>query len=177
MTDVKKGTDWLADKLKAGDRGDWCETTTTRFSFRHETPRLVQPRQELTHAEILFGDLKDARNQLHASLAVDVLSIRLRARDMKRKGKLVETWLRGSFIRRIIERPKPTREGVSHDRYSVLLAFLLRQGLVESDNHNGYRWKTEYKHLPARAAWLVDLIRREGELRHVAAASRYMLID
>jgi hypothetical protein len=137
----------------------------------------VQPPGTLTDTQQLLNNIDDARTQLQASVLVEVMSVRLQFRDMKHKGKLVETWLHGSFIRRIIERSKPTREGVSHDRYSILIAFLLNHGIIESDNRNGYRWRENYRSLPARAEWLTNLLRREGEMRRVSAERRFVVFE
>ena len=175
MTNSKKGKDWLKAKLKEGNRF-WHEPQTTRFSFRHEVGRLRPPPNAPTDADALFGSLTEARNQIHASEAINILSVRIEARDMKHRGRLVETWLRGSLIRRIIERSKPNREGVSHDRYCILIGFLLSNGLVEPDR-NGWRWQEKFRHMPARADWLIDLIRREGELRQVATPTRFVFLE
>jgi hypothetical protein len=169
---------WLADKLKQGRDSLWHEPQTQRYSFTHGAPRLVQAPGTRNDAGALADDIAGARHELSANLVVDLLSIRIRARDMKHRGKLVETWLRGSLIRRVIERPKPNRIGVDHNRYSCLIGFLVHRGIAESDgNRNGYRWTDAYRHLPARADWLVGYIRREGELRLPSADRRYTFED
>lgn len=195
----KKGKQWLAVKLRdQAERGGtspsggnrlWHEPETQTFSFRRmfgrpalsdTAPPQGRSAKQRTHAElldVLLGDAEGARQQLRAGEVIDLLSVRFRARDMKRRGKLVETWLRGSLLKRVILRTKPTREGISHDRYSLLMMFLMHRGVAEPDERNGYRWCEGFTQLPKRAEWLVELVRVEGELRHVAASQRFVVCE
>jgi hypothetical protein len=164
---------WLRDKLAEGKQEVWRDASTQRFDWSTFRARLVEPTGERTDAGNVADDLAATRSELRADIVIDILSIRVRARDTKRRGRLVETWLRGSLIRRIIERPKPNRDGISHSRYPVLISFLCAQGIAKPDDRGGYVWHPDFKHLRDRAGWLVTLIRREGELRRVEPTRRY----
>ncbi len=172
----KKGKDWLAAKIKEGNRL-WHEPKTTRFSFVREAGHLRQPHYSRTDYEMLFGNDSEARDHLRAADAIELLSIRFQVADMRRRGQTVETWIRGSYLRRLIERRKPNREGISHDRYSIIMIFLQHRQLAEPDGRNGYQWREAFHRLPQRADWLLNLVRREGELRHLASQQRYMVLD
>lgn len=159
----------LQEHIEAGANRLMSEVSRTRFDFRHVNARLVD-----THTgKIIAGAPDNLRAELRSNEAINMLSIRVEVRDNKRRGKLMETWLRCALIQRVITRVKPTREGISHDRYTVLIAYLVARGLVEPDQRNGYQWTDAYKSLARRADWLIELTRREGELHHARAAARF----
>lgn len=175
-----KGKDWLRLKLSEGANRLWQEPTRTTFGFRAPNGRLIDTRNpDAMHAERererAATDGSEARARLKTSDAIAMLSVRVVARDWNRKGREVETWLRCALIRRMIERDKPTRDGVGHDRYQILIAFLVANGIATTDGKNGYAWTTDYKTLNRRAEWLVELTHRAGEMHHMKAAHRYSI--
>lgn len=172
----RKGKEWLALKLKDGASRLWHEPSRHRFGFRIENAVVIDTRNpQPARSELgqLADDAEALRKSLRSSDAIAMLSVRVVARDWKRRGREVETWLRCALIRRLIERPKPTREGIGHDRYSILIAFMVAHGIAESDRHNGYQWTEEYKSLRRRGEWLAALAHREGDLRNARSAYRY----
>lgn len=177
----RKGTDWLRLKLKDGASRLWSEPSRTTFGFRSPEARLIDPRnpkaQTLTRNEAAHhaDDSAYLRQSLRTNDAIAMLSIRVVARDWKRRGREVETWLRCALIRRMVERAKPTREGIGHDRYSILIAYLVAAGVAQPDDRNGYEWADDYKSLRARAEWLQQLTHRAGELRNARSAHRYSI--
>lgn len=185
----KKGLPWLRDKLAErkgasqpgdGDGSVWRQATGERHHFRAFEARLVTKPKPDTRTEIQrrADELHDARQaHLSENLVTDLLSVRVRARDMRHKGRVVETWIRGVTLRRVIERAKPTREGVSHDRYSVLAAWLMQNGLTEQDGRHGYRWTREYTSVRKRAEWVVAVLRRDGEMRRLPGPKRYQMLE
>lgn len=174
----KKGKEWLALKLKDGASRLWHEPSRQRFGFRINNATVIDTRNPQP-ARSELGQMADEaealRKSLRSSDAIAMLSVRVVARDWKRRGRLVETWLRCALIRRLIERAKPTREGIGHDRYSILIAFLVAHGVAEPDQRNGYQWTQEYKTLSRRAEWLAQLTHREGDLRNPRSAYRYSI--
>jgi hypothetical protein len=174
----RKGKEWLAVKLREGASRLWNEPTRTTFGFKLNEARVIDTRNP-PPARSELGQLADEaealRKSLRSSDAIAMLSIRVTAKDWKRRGRTVETWLRCALIRRLIERPKPTREGIGHDRYSILIAYLVAAGVAEPDRRNGYQWTVDYKHLRARADWLAALAHREGDMRNLRSAHRYSI--
>jgi hypothetical protein len=179
MTDEpKKGKEWLSLKLREGASRLWHEPSRQRFGFRFNDASVIDTRNPQP-ARSELGQMADEaeaiRKSLRASDAIAMLSIRVTARDWKRRGRTVETWLKCSLIRRLIERPKPTRERIGHDRYSILISFLVAHGIAEPDVRNGYVWTPQYKTLSRRAEWLAELTHREGDLRNLRSAHRYSI--
>jgi hypothetical protein len=166
---------WLDRKLAEtnGKQEVWREATTHRFTWQGFNARLVQPDGQRTELGQMADDIATARRELRADLVIDLLSIRVRAKDRKRKGRLVETWLRGSMLRRLIELPRPSRFGFSHERYPIACGFLVAQGIAKRHTDGGLVWHDDFKHLRSRAEWLLNLVRREGELRRVDGRYEY----
>jgi hypothetical protein len=177
---IPKLRELIADrKAQNKEPGAWQPATSQRLDFRSFTAKLATPdeRTPLQRRADARHDFK--QEHLSELLTLDLLSVRVMARDRKHKGKVVECWLRGVLLRRIIERTKPTRAGIGHDRYTVAIALLVNQGIAEPDpsGANGYVWTDEYKRLPARAGWLIDFVRREGDVRRLAGHSRYQVYE
>jgi hypothetical protein len=175
----RKGKEWLALKLREGASRLWHEPTRTGFGFRSFAEARVidsrNPQPARPELAQMADEAEALRKSLRSSDAIAMLSIRVVARDWRKRGRTVETWLKCSLIRRLIERPKPTREGIGHDRYSILIAYLVAAGLAEPDSRNGYQWTQDYKTLRARAEWLAQLTHREGDLRNLRSAHRYSI--
>jgi hypothetical protein len=159
--------------------GAWQPATSQRLDFRGFTAKLVEPdtRTPLQRRADERHDFK--QEHLSEQLVCDLLSVRVKARDRKHRGKIVECWLRGVLLRRIIEKTNPNRTGTNTNKYSVAIALLVSHGIAEPlpSGANGYRWTEDYRRLPARAGWLIDYLRREGEMRRLAAHSRYELYE
>lgn len=179
----QRGYEWLRLKLLDGASRLWREPETTRFDWRVGNPVLVNtkapPSPPMTWAQEYFAESDAAKLGLKASEAVAMMSIRIRAKDHTRRGRVVETWLRCELIRRQIIRLYPTRDGVSHDRYSILIAFLVHSGIAQHRANGtwGYEWTPAYKTMKARADWLLELASRAGELRNPKGAQKYTLLD
>lgn len=175
----RKGKDWLRLKLHDGASRLWSEPSRTTFGFRIGEARVIDTRNpqpiSRREAEQNADDASYIRQSLRTNDAISMLSIRVVARDWKRRGREVETWLRCDLIRRTVVRVKPTREGIGHDRYSILIAFLVAHGIAQPDNRNGYEWTDDYKTIRARADWLATLAHGAGELRNAKSAHRYSI--
>jgi hypothetical protein len=166
-------------KAEGKETGTWQPATSQRLDFRGFTAKLVEP-DKRTDIQRRADERHDFKGEhLSELLALDVLSIRVKARDRKHKGKAVECWLRGVLLRRIIEKTRPNRIGIGHDKYSVAIALLVNQGIAEPDpsGASGYMWAEKYKRLPARAAWLIEFVRQEGDVRRLAGHSRYHVYE
>jgi hypothetical protein len=182
MTDTtpNKRKAWLRDRLRKGRESTWSDATRKRFDWRTFDAHLVEPGTHTnSHAQELANDHANGRERMSEALTLDLLSICIRGRDMRRRGKPIECWLRAQFLRRIIERVKPSREGFDHNKYGVAMSLLCRHGLAQPDpsGANGYEWTGEYSRLTARAEWLLDYAKREGEVRRLAGHTRYELTD
>lgn len=173
----KKGKAWLADKLKQSAGNVWREPDSVVMDWKGVSARLVSttPQHEgLTPSGVNVD--AEARAELRASDIVALMSIRLRAVDRRSpKRRLLETWLSGTQLQRLVVRPRPTREGIGHDRYSVMIQFLQREGLAMRDG-NGYKWTPAFTSMCSRAEWLTDTLRGRGEIR-TQREGRYTLLD
>lgn len=175
----KRGREWLANKLSEASESIWHEPETKRFSFRSLDARVIDTRKpQPARSEFQARCEADntARHELKASDAIALLSVRVRAYDRKQK-RFVESWLRLALLKRIIERYEISRDGVSHDRYSVAMAYLCAHGIAEPhpNGANGYRWQSGYTSLRDRAEWLMRIAHDKGELKNVRSAHRYSI--
>ena len=164
MSEIAKGKGWLAERLAAVGNGKvWRDAKLTLFErgvavMAEAVPDSTSPRERLTNSEV-----------------VQCYSVRLRARDNATR-KIVETWLRGVTLQRIVIRARPTRDGISHDRYTVIMQWLCREGVVVRTTGPGYAWAEAFGTMASRAEWLIDTLRNKGEIR-VSAHGRFILMD
>jgi hypothetical protein len=158
--------------------GAWQPAQTQQHAFKVPSARIATP-DNRTDLQRRADERHDAREQLSNDLALDLLSVRIQARDRKHRGKIVECWVRGQLLRRIVEKPSPNRDGMSHDKYSVAIALLVSRGIAEAlpSGANGYRWTHDYERIGRRADWLVGFVRREGEMRKMNGPQRYQVFD
>lgn len=174
---AKKGKVWLSEKLQQSIGGVWHEPDSNVMEWRGISARLVTntPAHEGLTPSGINADA-DARAELRATDIVALMSIRLRAIDRhSSKRHILETWLSGTQLQRLVVRPRPTREGIGHDRYSVMIQFLQREGLAMRDG-NGYKWAPAFTSMCSRAEWLTDTLRSRGEIR-TQREGRYTLLD
>lgn len=175
----KKGLPWLLDKLAEGkDAGAWQDSTTTRHEFKGFNARLVTPDTRTT-IQKLANEQYDARKAMNNTMLIDLMSIRIQARDRKRKGRVVETWLTARFIWRILDRVQPSRAGFGHDKYSAAMLLLVHEGIAmpHPSGRDGYTWTHGYQHIGQRATWLVDFARRAGEMRKMSGPQRFEVFE
>ena len=112
-------------------------------------------------------------------MLIDLMSIRIQARDRKRKGRTVETWLTARFIWRILDRRQPSRAGLSHDKYAVAMMLLTHEGIAmpHPSGRDGYEWAHGFTHAGQRATWLIDFVRRAGQMRKLSGPQRFELFE
>ena len=175
----KKGLPWLRDKLAEGKQANaWADSTTERHGFQAPGARLVQ-RDTRTDIQRLANEQYDARQTMNNTMLIDLMSIRIQARDRKRRGRVVETWLTARFIWRILDRVQPSRAGFGHDKYSAAMLLLVHEGVAmpHPSGRDGYAWAHGFQHIGQRATWLIDFVRRAGQMRKLSGPQRYELFE
>lgn len=118
-----------------------------------------------------------ARKELTNTELINYYSLSIRARDKANPRKVYETRLAGWQLRKVITcEPYPTRRAVAmnHDKYSVLLAYLCKCGIA-CRSRNGYRWTSDYVRMAARAEWLIEHLKRKGEMRNYIEGKWHIL--
>ena len=154
--------DWK-DKLSSVGRGIWREVKDARSFMLQGEPVLMEDDSGVRPID------KDeaSRKELTNNDIVHLYAIRIRAKDNHAPRRIVETWLSGSLLKRIlIMSPYPTRKDarVSHDKYQIVMGYLLKRGIVVH-YANGYRWADDMQSMNSRAEWLVATLKREGQMR------------
>lgn len=171
----------LIEQRQQRGEGDsmWTDSRTVRHEFRGFNAKLAteDTRSPLQRKADSYEDAREM--VLSNSALIDVMSIRILARDRKRKGKIVEAWVRARFLARVIERVSPSRDGLSHSRYTIAMMLLCNEGVAmpHPDGRDGYMWTPAHKSILTRTQWLVDYTRRVGEFRKTSAAQRYQVLD
>jgi hypothetical protein len=176
---ITKLRELIAERKGQGsDSGAWQPATSQRLDFRGFTAKLVTP-DDRTDIQRRADEWHDTIKGLSNELALDLLSVRVQARDRKRRGKVVECWIRGQLLRRIIERVSPNRHGINTAKYSVAIALLCKEGIAEPlpSGANGYQWTADYQRIGQRAGWLVDYVKTKGEMRKLSGPQRYDVFE
>lgn len=162
------------DKLKNVGAGIWSEVKDARAFFRNGEPALM--REDETGVSTVNAD-EYARKELSANDIVYMYSLRIRAKDTQNPRRVVETWLTGSLLKRIlVMAPYPTRKNgkINHDKYVVAMAYLMKEGVVVRWG-NGYRWGAGYEQVSSRADWLVGTLKNKGHIRNKVGGRYYIL--
>ena len=162
------------DKLKNVGGGIWEEVKDVRAFFRDGTPALLGE-DDKGISEV--NREAYARKELSANDIIYMYSMRIRAKDSHSPRRIVETWLTGSLLKRIIVMsPYPTRRDarVNHDKYVIAMQWLSKNGIVVRWG-NGYRWAVGFEQVSARAEWLVTTLKNKGEMRNKVQGRYYIL--
>jgi hypothetical protein len=173
MRDKIMAENWQ-DKVKNLGKGIWSEVKDARAFFNNGTPALLKETDEGV-SEV--NREAYARKELSANDVVYMYSLRIRAKDTHSPRRIVETWLTGSLLKRIIVMsPYPTRRDakINHDKYVVAMAYLTKNGVVVRQA-NGFRWSPEFSALPTRAEWLIHTLKTKGEMRNKVEGRYYIL--
>lgn len=155
-------TNWR-DKISGVGKGIWREVKDARSFMLQGEPVLMEDDSGMRQID------KDeaSRKELTNNDIVHLYAIRIHAKDNHAPRRIVETWLSGILLKRIlIVSPYPTRRsvGVSHDKYQIVMAYLLKKGVV-THYANGFRWSNDMQAMSDRAEWLIDTLKREGKMR------------
>lgn len=152
------------DKLKQVGKGIWTDVKDIRAYYERGEIASLEDDSGLRPID---AD-SVARKSLSANDIVHYYSIRIRAKDKQNPRRIVETWVTGYQLKKILMlSPYPTRRAaqMNHDKYQVILAYLMKAGLV-ARKQNGYRWVKDYSSVVNRAEWLVDTLKNKGEMRN-----------
>lgn len=169
-------SNWLSKQLDKLQGTVWADDDSKRITFTRQSAQLVTP-SSLTVTQQILHDRDTGKRMLSDEFDVMMMSIEIKAFDHVER-KAVKTWIRGQALRRLIERPKPTRKGFSHDRYSVMINYLMYERLIEQEGiRNSFIWTSEYQRLSTRAEWLISMMKAKGQYRRIPTIKRYDIAD
>lgn len=168
------GENWR-DKVKSIG-SIWSEAKDIRAFFKNGEPSLIKE----TDAGMSEMDRDSvARKELSANDIIHFYVLEVKARDTHNPRRIVKTTLTGYALKKVLmQTPYPTRKAVNmgHDKYSVIMAFLMKRGVVARKD-NGYRWLGEFERMENRASWLIETLKREGQMRVRNREGRYQILD